>query len=256
MSIPLLDTGAQPLPLEPLPGAAQTRSQSATDAVREMIVQGLLRPGDHLQEVPLAQRLNVSRTPLRTALNTLATEGFLTYLPNRGFSVRRFDIADIMEAYEIRAALEGLASRRAAERGLSPVQQRTLERSIDEGDRILGKGRFDEADLVPYRSMNVGVHETIIQASGSDRLADTIKQTYNIPLVSDRIILWGDFEILRRSHDDHRRVLAAILRGEAWRAEALMREHVYYAGIALRDHLDKHGGIEGAEQAASFQEMR
>jgi DNA-binding GntR family transcriptional regulator len=44
-------------------------------------------------------------------------------------------------------------------------------------------------------------------------------------------------------------VLAAILRGEAWRAEALMREHVYYAGIALRDHLDQHGGIHGAGAA-------
>jgi GntR family transcriptional regulator, vanillate catabolism transcriptional regulator len=221
-----------------------TRSQSVTDALREMIVQGTLKPGDHVQEVRVAQQLNVSRTPVRTALTTLANEGFLLYQPNRGFSVRRFDIADIMEAYEIRATLEGLAARRAAERGISVEQQALVERCIERGDAILDKGRFEEVDLAPYRAMNVGVHETIIEAAGSERLADMIRQTYNIPLVSDRIILWGDFSILRRSHDDHHRVLAAILHREAWRAESLMREHVYYAGIALRDHLDRHGGLD------------
>jgi len=219
-----------------------TRTQSVTESLRELIVQGELRPGEHLQEIPLAKRLRVSRTPIRTALNTLANEGFLNYQPNRGYFVRTFDLPDILEAYEIRAVLEGLAARRAAEAGLTDAQIAFIAQCLSEGDRILAKGRFDGDDLAPYRAMNVGVHETIIEAGRNQRLAAMIGQTYNIPLVSDRVILWRDFEVLRRSHDDHHRVLAAIRAREAWRAEAIMREHVYYAGIALREHLRLHDG--------------
>jgi GntR family transcriptional regulator of vanillate catabolism len=220
-----------------------TRSQSVTDALRDLIVQGDLQGGEHLQEVPLAHRLRVSRTPIRAALNTLASEGFLRYQPNRGYFVRTFDIADILEAYEIRAALEGLAARRAAELGLADAQVAFITQCLAEGDLILAKGRFDPDDLEPYRSMNVGIHEAIFDAGRNKRLAQMIEHTYNIPLVSDRIILWRDFEILRRSHDDHHRVFAAIRARETWRAEAIMREHVYFAGIALREHLQLNEGI-------------
>jgi len=223
--------------------AQRTRTQSVTDRLRELIVQGQLRPGDHMHEMPLAQQLNVSRTPIRTALNTLASEGFLVYHPNRGYYVRDFDIVEIMDAYEIRAALESLAARRAAERGLTRDQESALLRCLEEGDRILRKGYFEADDLAPYRRMNVAIHEGIIHVAGSARLAETIRQTHNLPLVSDRIILWQDFEILKRSHDDHHRVITAVVARDAWRAEALMREHVYFAGLALRDHLRIHGGL-------------
>lgn len=221
----------------------KTRTQSVTDQLRELIVQGQLKPGEHVQEMPLADRLSVSRTPVRTALNTLASEGFLVYQPNRGYYVRHFDIAEIMDVYEIRATLESLAARRAAERGLTKDQETTLMRCLEEGDRILRKGHFEPDDLVPYRRMNVAIHEGIIHVAGSGRLAETIKQTHNLPLVSDRIILWQDFEILKRSHDDHHRVITAILSRDTWRAASLMREHVYFAGLALREHLRVHGGL-------------
>ena len=103
----MLVAGAEPSSVaDPL----RTRSQSVTEALRELIVQGELKPGQHVQEVPLAEQLGVSRTPVRTALNTLANEGFLVYQPNKGYFVRQFDIAEILEVYEVRAALESLAA--------------------------------------------------------------------------------------------------------------------------------------------------
>lgn len=221
----------------------KTRTQSVTDDLRELVVQGQLKPGEHVQEMAVADRLAVSRTPVRAALNTLASEGFLVYLPNRGYYVRRFEIAEIMDVYEIRAALESLAAQRAAERGFSKDQEIMFMRCLEDGDRILRKGHFEAEDLVPYRRMNVAIHEGIIQVSGGNRLADAIKQTHNLPLASDRIILWQDFEILKRSHDDHHRVITAILSRDAWRAAAVMREHVYFAGLALREHLRSHDGL-------------
>lgn len=221
----------------------KTRTQSITDELRELIIQGQLKPGEHLQEMSVAERLGVSRTPVRAALNTLASEGFLVYQPNRGYYVRQFDIAEIMDVYEIRAVLESLAAQRAAERGLTKDQETTLLRSLEEGDRILRKGHFEPDDLVPYRRMNVAIHEGIIHVAGGGRLAEAIKQTHNLPLASDRVILWQDFEILKRSHDDHHRVIKAILSKDTWRAAAIMREHVFFAGQALREHLRIHGGL-------------
>ncbi|WP_158601913.1 GntR family transcriptional regulator [Pararobbsia silviterrae] len=214
-----------------------------TDELRELIVQGELKLGQHVQEMWIAERLGVSRTPVRTALNTLASEGYLVYLPNRGYFVRQFDITELMDVYEIRASLESLAARRAAERGITREQESVLMRCVEEGDRILRKGYFADDDLLPYRRMNVGIHEGIIQATGNARLAETIRQNNNLPLVSDRVILWQNFDVLKRSHDDHHRVITAIIARDVWRASAIMYEHVYYAGLALRDHLRTQDGL-------------
>ena len=221
---------------------ARTRSQTVTDDLRELIVQGELQPGEHVNEQPVAERLGVSRTPVRAALSILASEGFLTYHPNRGYFVRRFDLSEIMDAYEVRAALEALAARRAAERGLTEQDEAVIRTALAEGDRILAKNVFTPEDLLPYRQMNMAVHGTVLRAAKCAHLEQAIGAAQNIPLVSDRIILWQDLPILRRSHDDHHRVFDAIMHRSGSRAEALMREHVYFAGLNVQKHLRQHCG--------------
>ncbi|MBV2180073.1 MAG: GntR family transcriptional regulator [Castellaniella sp.] len=222
---------------------AKTRTQSVTDELRDLIIQGQLKPGERVQEIPLAKRLNVSRTPIRAALSSLASEGYLIYHPNRGYYIHEFNIMEIMQAYEIRAALESLAARKAAENGMNKDQEIQLRECLSQGDRILDKGYFAPEDLAPYRQMNIGIHEGVIHLAGSARLANAIKHTHTLPLASDRIILWQDLEILKRSHDDHHRVIDAILSRNPMRAAHIMEEHVYYAGLALREHLRAHGGL-------------
>lgn len=234
---------------------AKTRTQSVTDELRDLIIQGQLRPGERVQEVLLATRLDVSRTPIRAALSSLASEGYLVYHPNRGYYVHEFDISEIMETYEVRAVLESLAARKAAENGMNKDQETQFEACLAQGDRILAKGRFSPDDLEPYRQMNVGIHEGIIHLAASRRLASAIKHTHTLPLASDRVILWQDLEILRRSHDDHHRVIDAILSRNPLRAAHIMEEHVYYAGLALREHLRLHGGLSlvvDPEKLATF----
>lgn len=222
--------------------SVRTRSQSVADDLRELVIQGEFQPGEHVQEQPVAERLGVSRTPVRAALTSLAGEGYLVYHPNRGYFVRRFDLQEIMDAYEVRAALEALAARRAAQRGLASEDRARFEAALAEGDRILAKPAFDLEDLSPYRAMNVSVHGTIIRAARCSRLETAIAAEQKIPLVSDRVILWQDLDILRRSHDDHHRAFQAIVEREPWRAEAVMREHVYFAGLNLRRHLRQYCG--------------
>jgi len=90
-----------------------TASQAATDALRQMIVDGRLAPGERVNEVRLAEALGVSRTPLREALNRLAAEGALTARPAIGYSVRPLTIAEFEQLYDLRPVLDPEALRRA-----------------------------------------------------------------------------------------------------------------------------------------------
>ncbi len=210
--------------------ARQTRAQTVTNVLRERILDCQIEPARHLYEVQLAEQLQVSRTPIRAALNTLAKEGLLEYLPNRGYAVRRFEPKDLVDAYEARAALEALACRLVASNGLDDAAMARLQDCVERGDRILEKGRLEPEDLAAYRGMNVEFHETIIAGCGNRWIADLVHRSYRIPYVSDRAILWSDYAIQQRSHDDHHRILRAIRAKQAWRAEALMREHICFAG--------------------------
>ena len=119
--------------------------------MREAILSGETAPGARLNEVRLSQMLEVSRTPVRAALQVLAGEGLLDYQPNRGYVVRQFPLSEIVDAYDIRAQLEGLATRFAAERGFSDEERAIIEQSLRDGDALFDKGHFADGDLARYR---------------------------------------------------------------------------------------------------------
>ena len=99
---------------EPASGPrAGNRALSVMDRVREAVLDGSISAGERLNEVQLSKTLAVSRTPVRAALQALAGEGLLDYAPNRGFTVREFPLPAIVDAYDIRASLEGVEIGRA-----------------------------------------------------------------------------------------------------------------------------------------------
>ena len=87
--------------------------------------------------------------------------------------------------------------------------------------------------LPPYRAVNVAFHESIITAANNRWLSDFVRQTQNVPFASDRVFVWEEHDIIKRSHDDHHRILRAIVDRDGARAEGLMREHVLNAGEVL-----------------------
>lgn len=216
----------------------RTRSQDITETLRDWILTGVFQAGERLEEIPLAERLGVSRTPVRAALSLLATEKLIDYQPKRGYVVHRYEAGDVFAAYEVRASLEGLACRLAASRGLTAEAEADLRDCLRIGDDILRGGRLDPADLQPYQAMNERFHDVIIGLSGNRWAERFVAQTHAIPFVSDRVILWHDYGVIRRSHDDHHRIVHALAERNGARAEDLMREHVYYAGLFLRDNFD------------------
>ena len=190
----------------------------------------------------MAEMLGVSRTPIRAALATLGNEGLLEHQPKRGYSVRVYTYDEIIGAYEVRSVLEGLACRKAAQNGLDERALFELRAALSAGDAILSVGKLRPEDLEPYQEVNVRIHETIIEAAGNSWVKRFATQAQTTPFASDRIMLWDDFDIIYRSHGDHHRIIGALEQRDAARAEALMREHVYYAGVLLMQNYQRLTG--------------
>ncbi len=224
---------------------AGNRALSVMDGIREAILRGAVGAGERLNEVQLSKTLAVSRTPVRAALQALAGEGLLDYAPNRGFTVREFPLDAIVDAYDIRASLEGVAARFAAERGLNPDERAVIERSLEAGDTLLERGSFEAGDLTIYRGINGDFHDTLLAAARNRMLAEMIRICHHVPVSSSRNIVAFEYRDVRRRHDDHHRIFEAITAREPWRAEILMREHVAGVKASLLKLLTERGKDQG-----------
>jgi GntR family transcriptional regulator of vanillate catabolism len=209
-----------------------TQQTSALVRIREMILRGKLTPGQRLAEAPLAEMLGMSRTPVRQALPVLAREGLLQEHETRGYIVRSFSTADILDALDVRGALEGLAARRVAEAGASRSFICALREVVRDGDRILGKGHIEESDEALYADMNGRMHALIVEEARSPMIGQALERISHVPfaapqaLAFDKTSLDYTYHRLVYAHRQHHYIVDALERGEGARAEALMREHV------------------------------
>lgn len=205
-----------------------TSTEVATQRLREAILAGALLPGDKLHQDRLAQTLGISRTPLRAALTTLAQTGLVTYESNRGFVVREFSFEEVAGAFAVRAELEAMACRLAAAAMDEQANQRLAE-IVARGDHLIESGTLLPENLPDYRRMNVDFHTTVMQLSGNPWITTFVQRLHEVPAASDRVIMWRDFRVIERSHDDHRRIAHALSKGQGERAAAIMREHITFA---------------------------
>lgn len=216
--------------------AAVTRSLSVIVALREQLLRGDFAPDERLQEVALAERLQVSRTPIREALRTLAEEGLLVYEPNRGYRVRRFSLDYILKAFRLRMVLEGLSARLAAERPLPAAVDAEFRAVLARGDTLLAALDTKKFDVEPWRDMNKAFHFAIHRHADNELLLQTARWSTRIPVVIQGAFRWYSSADYRRSHDEHHRIYDAIRQGQPDRADHLMQEHIYMAMEMTRRH--------------------
>lgn len=206
--------------------------------LRELILSGELTPGTRLSEPSVAERLGISRTPIRAAMARLEDEGLLELIPSGGYAVKAFTEADIRDSIEVRGTMEGLAARMAAERGVSSTDLDAMRDCLNDIDKAL-KGRDKGvADLSRYIELNDRFHRMLHCLPGSPVLERQIARATNLPFASPNGFLQAQAEdetawvSLTVAQDQHWMVLTAIENREGARAEAIMREH---ARIAFRN---------------------
>ena len=219
------------------------RQQVVVDRLREMILSGELVGGDRLLEVSLSEQLEVSRTPIREALIVLAEEGLVDYRPNRGYVVHTFTLSYIKDAYVVREALEGLACRLAAERGIDEATFCKMDDLLQRSDHILATRGLSKEMRIPLREVNDQFHRFIVEASGNLALAQALGVATNIPYSSSRVSHWfaedepdGLFH-LRTLHEQHHAILRAVRAGDGYRAETFMRSHIAGAAESISSRL-------------------
>ena len=217
--------------------------------LRELILSGEFKPGDRMSELPLVERLGVSRTPLRLALAALEHEGLLRGLPAGGYVVREFTRADIRDAIELRGVLEGTAARFAAERGASRRDLRAL-RTINEAIEPLVH-RADYESFERYVALNEAFHARLMKMAGSPMLERTLEGVLSLPFASPSAFvlqhaqLPESREILVVAHRHHLGLVDAIAQREGARAEAIAREHARLALTNLEIVLTPSGPARG-----------
>ncbi|MFO1337768.1 MAG: GntR family transcriptional regulator [Burkholderiaceae bacterium] len=206
---------------------------SVVASLRQLIIEGRYAAGSRLAEIPVAEALGVSRTPVRLAFRTLAQEGLLEPAGKRGFVVRAFSEGDVLCGIEVRGVLEGLAARRLAERGLDAATRAVLDQCLLDGDAVLAAGTLGEAEIARWAALNERFHGAIVHATDSRVIADAIARNNHLPFASadsitiDRAALPQEFEKIRLAQMHHRLIVDALAHGESARAEMLMREHAY-----------------------------
>lgn len=234
--------------LAPHLSAPRSIAQALSARIRDHILCGTFAAGEHLREVQLAALFSASRTPVRHALAANEKDGLLEYTAHRGYIVRPFDVADIASAYEVRALIEGFASRKAAEQGLRADRQRQAEAAIEAVAELLRRDEpLDEESREAWRANNSAFHRAIVEQSENRFIGPMLANVQQIPSVYPPVMSSYDPQSLRIYNDQHRAVLACILHRQGARAEFLMREHVYLAGetICAAINQDRTAGHAG-----------
>lgn len=183
------------------------------------VITGLIRPGDRLDEVSLAARFEVSRTPVREALSQLGAMGLVERRPNRGAIVALVTQEHLASLFEGMAELEAICARFAAGR-MTAEERWTFEREHRDSLRLVHLGAEED-----YEAYNVEFHTRLYRGAHSRHVYELASLTRNrlAPFRRAQFRLPGR---LTRSWNEHDAIVTAVLRGNSAAAEAAARAHV------------------------------
>ncbi|WP_396448374.1 GntR family transcriptional regulator [Actinomadura sp.] len=226
---------ALPAPLPPPRRALGARPQLSDEAaarIRELILDGRLRPGDYLRLERLAVRFGISVTPVREALKSLRSEGFVVLEPRRGFVVAPLSERDVRDLFWVQAGIAAELTARAAPRiGAAALRELDgLQRALERAMAARRPDLMEEYDHLFHREINLA--------------ADSPKLAWSLATAA-RYVPRG---LYRRLDDwpglavrDHARILAALRDGDGRTAAAEMRGHIVRTGELLTAHLERRG---------------
>ncbi len=195
------------------------------EELRRLVISGELAPGTRLVEDRLAARLGVSRNPVREALQTLASEGFVEILPRRGAVVAEITAEQAENLFDVRMALESLAARLAARRADATAVERLRSVLVKAGQAT------DAGDFDALAACNTEFHQLVVDISGNDYLSLLVA-----PMAGRVQWVFRLSAPTRAPHSwtEHEELLHAIAGGDEEYAEAVARAHVAAARASYR----------------------
>lgn len=207
------------------------------EELEQMIVAGEFFDGERLDEVKLAEKFEVSRTPLREAFQGLAASGLLELIPRRGAFVRYPDVVELVEMFEVMAELEVMCGARAARR-ITDSQLEAIKKTIIACERALKSGDSDE-----YYRENELFHHLIYEASGNNFMAQQASFLHKRlkPFRRMQLRVRGR---MPQSMNEHNEIVSAIEAGDADKVANYLRSHVAIQGEKFNDLMANYNSMK------------
>jgi DNA-binding GntR family transcriptional regulator len=222
---PMVDPSAAPVP------ERRVLHEAVAERLRDLIVEGVLAPGAHLNERVLCERLGVSRTPLREAFRTLAGEGIVELQPNRGAVVATLSREDVEHAFELMAALESLAG------GLAATRATGAERDELRALHFEMLAAHARRDLPTYYRLNSTIHRRLVACARNPVLAETYARL-NARLQSLRFRSNLNRDKWDAAVAEHAAMIEALDAGDGERLATVLREHLDHKRTTVLAQLD------------------
>lgn len=215
------------------PIAKQSAESLVTDSLRDFILSGSVKPGDRLTEVALAEHMGVARATLRTGLHRLASEGIIVQIPYTGWQVVELSAQDVWELWTLRASLESLAAKLAAE---APEERRE---PISDAYALLLVA-CQKGNMKKIAEADFGVHRAIVHASAHARL----EQQYRFVEQQVRLFIFNSNKLVEDGPAaivaQHEPIVDAILSGQAELAARESWKHNEQEGKKLVQWMNEH----------------
>jgi len=210
-----------------------TAQEAVLTEMRRLLVTGELAPGTPVRQEAVAERLGVSRVPVREALKVLEGEGHVVYLPRRGYVVSELSVDDLTEVYRLRELLEAEAIRVA----VPLLSDEAVDQIATAAAAVDAAGR--RGDLAAMTAGNREFHFLLFDAAGMPRLSRALRQLWDATDVYRGVYFAGSGNRTRVKHDHHDMV-EALRTGDVRRAVAVQKAHrdasVAAVSAALRGH--------------------
>ena len=208
------------------------------NTLRKAILRGELKPGERLMEIQLANKLGVSRTPIREAIRKLELEGLVLMIPRKGAEVAQITEKNMQDVLEVRKALEELSVQLACER-ITPEQVEEMKMAAEDFRKVLKSG-----DVTKIAEAGVKFHDIIFAATNNQRLI-TLLNNLREQMYRFRVEYLKQKECYPQLLEEHDKLIALISGGEVEEACELMGCHIdnqasTVSDVIRRDQVEYH----------------
>ena len=200
------------------------------NTLRQAILKGELEPGERLMEIQLAERLGVSRTPIREAIRKLELEGLVLMIPRKGAEVAEISEKSLREVLEVRRSLEELAIELACQR-ITPEELTALEEAENRFARAV-----EDGEVMAIAESDENYHELIYQATANDRLVQILNNLRE-QMYRYRLEYIKDEDRRQILVVEHEHILRAVRRRDIADAKSAVREHIDNQQLTITKNL-------------------
>lgn len=204
------------------------------NTLRQAILRGELKPGERLMEIQLANKLGVSRTPIREAIRKLELEGLVLMIPRKGAEVAEITEKSLKDVLEIRRALEDLAVRLACEK-ITKEELKELKKAGDEFKKVL-----KSQDITEVAEADVRFHDVIYMATDNPKLIQLLNN-FREQMYRFRVEYLKKAEVRPQLLAEHDEIIKYITEGNKEEASRVVTRHIENQALTVQDVIRKKG---------------